>query len=651
MDNLRCVLWIGLFLIYVVPLRVHCEEHCPEGCTCRAHDSQQHAVCTGFSPRRPVVEPTLSHIVSKLPQTITHLLMRYEKFEDGDLNDTLDVFRLTQLQVLLLDQIKSNQPQIHQPTPGFPQRHRPKPVSRLKYTVIKFINVTRQSLPKNLRIFHSQVALNLAADAFAALHELESLGLSRGRTTFSFLPHLFSQSLCNTTSLKRLILTDDSSKVLFSSIFSTRRLFAGCRMTSVQELDLSRNRIGTLKSGLLDTFPNLKILIIAHNLLGHYDAIPGSIPPEIDFRSIGKFYGQKDLVDGVRLLVETIYFSFYTLKILPQGRNIPEMENFTEKDLFKTVSISQPILQCNLPSVLSFGCLSVEMIAAQNLEEGFGRSTYIHLSGHTSSKSQYNSSGINVNAIWRLRDSLFNGVSTASLKHLNLQMLDIPVQFLNALQDIPLLETALLGGNPRLRTFIENFTHGALNLPNLKSFDLANTNITILHDSFFMGLPSLEYLNLSGNHLREFRVNLSPCPRLQMLNLSKNSISELSSPWPNIVNSNLTIDLSGNPLMCGCLNLDFLAWFQETSPSFHDVEKLTCLHPFYGKHLESTAYEYDTVSLNGHAIQWVESARHLGNMIDTKLTHQGDCAAKLSAFYGSVNNSFGNIKAPIFYCI
>ncbi|ELU05279.1 hypothetical protein CAPTEDRAFT_195984 [Capitella teleta] len=40
------------------------------------------------------------------------------------------------------------------------------------------------------------------------------------------------------------------------------------------------------------------------------------------------------------------------------------------------------------------------------------------------------------------------------------------------------------------------------------------------------------------------------------------------------------------------------------------------------------AYEYDTVSLNGHAIQWVESVCHLGNMIDTKLTHQGNCAAK-----------------------
>jgi thiol-disulfide isomerase/thioredoxin len=57
--------------------------------------------------------------------------------------------------------------------------------------------------------------------------------------------------------------------------------------------------------------------------------------------------------------------------------------------------------------------------------------------------------------------------------------------------------------------------------------------------------------------------------------------------------------------------------------------------------LKTAAYEYDTVSLNGHAIQWVESARHLGNMIDTKLTHQGDCAAKLSAFYGSVNKLVG----------
>ena len=42
-------------------------------------------------------------------------------------------------------------------------------------------------------------------------------------------------------------------------------------------------------------------------------------------------------------------------------------------------------------------------------------------------------------------------------------------------------------------------------------------------------------------------------------------------------------------------------------------------------------------------------ARHLGNIIHRKLTHQDDCAAKLSTFYGSVNKlagMYGGLSGP-----
>jgi hypothetical protein len=60
--------------------------------------------------------------------------------------------------------------------------------------------------------------------------------------------------------------------------------------------------------------------------------------------------------------------------------------------------------------------------------------------------------------------------------------------------------------------------------------------------------------------------------------------------------------------------------------------------------------EHDTVCINGQAIEWVTSARHLGNVLNIHLTPHDDCAAKLSAFYGSVNKLiglYGGLEGPV----
>jgi len=51
--------------------------------------------------------------------------------------------------------------------------------------------------------------------------------------------------------------------------------------------------------------------------------------------------------------------------------------------------------------------------------------------------------------------------------------------------------------------------------------------------------------------------------------------------------------------------------------------------------------EHDRVLLNGQEIDFVKSARHLGNMINTELSDSDDCSYKLSSFHGYVNKLLG----------
>jgi len=51
--------------------------------------------------------------------------------------------------------------------------------------------------------------------------------------------------------------------------------------------------------------------------------------------------------------------------------------------------------------------------------------------------------------------------------------------------------------------------------------------------------------------------------------------------------------------------------------------------------------EYDKVFLNGTLISWSDQVKHLGNVVNNKLSDEQDCFAKRCAFNGSVNKLIG----------
>ena len=111
------------------------------------------------------------------------------------------------------------------------------------------------------------------------------------------------------------------------------------------------------------------------------------------------------------------------------------------------------------------------------------------------------------------------------------------------------------------------------NQPYLQSFSLARNGIHKIPKSFFDGFPNLKYLDLSNNIIEKLTCNLKSLKNLEFLNLQYNGIRELSQQQMDFLDeladrdqghnkSTMTLDLSGNDLLCSCDTLKFIRWLK-----------------------------------------------------------------------------------------
>ncbi|XP_071123513.1 toll-like receptor 4 [Mytilus edulis] len=129
-----------------------------------------------------------------------------------------------------------------------------------------------------------------------------------------------------------------------------------------------------------------------------------------------------------------------------------------------------------------------------------------------------------------------------------------------------LLEDNLLG------LVIPTDFHGEIleNLGNVGLINLSANKITNIPKLFFKNQYNLETLDLSDNMIDDINFKVSHMKKLTFLNLRNNRISALSEYAMQNVNlmanrnTNLTIDLSGNNLVCNCDTLTFVEWIVNT---------------------------------------------------------------------------------------
>ena len=170
-----------------------------------------------------------------------------------------------------------------------------------------------------------------------------------------------------------------------------------------------------------------------------------------------------------------------------------------------------------------------------------------------------------------------------ALEYFILQDANVHKIEMDMFHEMPNLRVLLMGGND-IGVDIASDTEARLfkNNYNLRVLDLAGCRLTEIPRRLFANLHKLQQLNLSGNALRSFNVDLHALGELQMLNLSRNKLTTL----PLTVRTHLDnvaavqpviVDISENPLQCLCANTAFVTWSHTTRVTFLNQDNTFCI--------------------------------------------------------------------------
>ncbi len=172
------------------------------------------------------------------------------------------------------------------------------------------------------------------------------------------------------------------------------------------------------------------------------------------------------------------------------------------------------------------------------------------------------------------------------VKYLNIQGIGMNITDKTSLvADMPSLEMLLLGYNPISLQFPEKLDF--LNCSTLRSLDMQGCSLKDIPPNSFVSTHSLEYLNISGNNLRAFDVNITALRSLKHLNLSKNLLQNVSKDLRLSLDKlterhAVTLDLSLNPLKCYCHDIAFVGWLKSTNVKFARSSLTVCYLQLHG---------------------------------------------------------------------
>ena len=167
-----------------------------------------------------------------------------------------------------------------------------------------------------------------------------------------------------------------------------------------------------------------------------------------------------------------------------------------------------------------------------------------------------------------------------ALKYFNLQ--NIHSVFIDEFSGMPNLTVLLLGKND-IGDIVAKDTenHMFTNNSKLRVLDLAKCGLSEIPRQSFSNLQELQHLNLSGNRLKEFHVELQTLKELRFLNLNRNKLDTLTLATRSQLDEvategNIHVDISGNPLHCYCYNINFVMWIHTTRVKFVNTEDTFC---------------------------------------------------------------------------
>ncbi|KAK3591377.1 hypothetical protein CHS0354_005293 [Potamilus streckersoni] len=187
---------------------------------------------------------------------------------------------------------------------------------------------------------------------------------------------------------------------------------------------------------------------------------------------------------------------------------------------------------------------------------------------------------ISGNQIPKLNNSSFTGLSR--LVFLNLssnQIASVDCETFAPLQSLIYLD---LSNNQLQNSVNKTITANWFEtLFNLQVLNISKNSITYLPPTIFQTLHHVKVLDLSMNDLNDFNLNLVNLTELQILDLSGNHLSclevHIMNHMDNVANNHIiSLDLSGNKLFCTCKTLPFLHWIKETKVNLINKDQYYC---------------------------------------------------------------------------
>ncbi|XP_005111527.1 toll-like receptor 4 [Aplysia californica] len=171
----------------------------------------------------------------------------------------------------------------------------------------------------------------------------------------------------------------------------------------------------------------------------------------------------------------------------------------------------------------------------------------------------------------------------------NLQVFDISKNDCSAMsatffQFLVGIKTLKMKGNKLDSMFMSRHSEQLFrSLTFLKSLDLSDNQLNHLAGETFRDNSQLQTLNLANNRFTDIPLDLTLLPNLTDLDLSGNSISQLSKKGIAFVEqhartvSEFSLQLSGNIVVCTCSSIPFLAWLQNTKVTLDRPMSYSCV--------------------------------------------------------------------------
>ncbi|XP_013777249.1 trophoblast glycoprotein-like isoform X2 [Limulus polyphemus] len=165
-------------------------------------------------------------------------------------------------------------------------------------------------------------------------------------------------------------------------------------------------------------------------------------------------------------------------------------------------------------------------------------------------------------------------------------------------------------------------------LDNLRVLNLEQNEFSsILNENFFCSMPSLTEIHVGGNRMKDFRLNSTCLPRLNLVDLSNNNIQGLKNSTMHLLDAvpGLEVNLTGNPFECDCHLVDMYRWLATTKTRVTGKERFQCVTGFPPKNVRKLISHVPLYDL--------------------------ECPLKRTDFHGHLSASYGVMVLIIVICV